>query len=167
MPQGEESRFVNTLLLVLTTDETEDTSMVPLTVVSGNAVIESHWFLLSGNRLDPGETEEMVVGITNLGHRNLSYVEGNLFTEDSLITFPAPTGYYGTITMGGSSTNTGDPFEITASAATVSGYPVTLGLALSGGDTMCRIRVMAIWITKYPSMPPVSLPEIRQSAVPE
>ena len=122
------------LLLQFDTSQEMDTSLVSLAVMSGDADYQSHNFLISNNRLDPGETEQLAVSIGNVGHRNMSLVQGHLFTEDTLITFPDPDASFGTITMGGNSTNNGDPFQVTASPVTIPGYPVTLGMSLDGSD---------------------------------
>ena len=111
-----------------------DTSLVPVTVVSGVADLHNYHFLLSNNRLDPGETEQLTLTIDNVGHRSMNNVVGNLFCSDALITFPDPTATFGNIAVGGTSTNTSNPFQATASSTTIPGHVIQIGASLTGDD---------------------------------
>jgi len=122
------------LMLTIAGSQETDTSLVSLTVVSGQANYLSHQFLLSNNRLDPGETENLRLSIRNTGHRTVTNVQGTLISSDPLITVPGPNASFGTITMGGTGTNSATPFIVTANPMTFPGHPVTLGAAFSGND---------------------------------
>jgi len=134
VPLSAQDEDVTPLLLQFEASGELDTSLTSLTVVSGDASYLGCQFLLSNNRLDPGETEQMAVAVRNVGHRTVTNVQGHLFCSDTLIYFPEPNANFGTITMGGNSTNNGDPFLVTANALTIRGHQVSLGLALSGDD---------------------------------
>ena len=112
--------------------QVRDTSLVPLPIVSGSADLHTYHFLLSNNRLDPGETEQLTLTIDNVGHRSMTNVVSNLFCSDALITFPDPTANFGNIAVGGTSTNTGDPFQVTANSVTIPGHIVQIGASLTG-----------------------------------
>jgi hypothetical protein len=134
------------LLLEFAMTQETDTSLVSSPIVSGNAELESHRFLDSNNRLDPGETADLLVCLTNIGHRDVNNVQGILACQDNVITIPDSIGGFGTLTMGGNSTNSDDHFTVTANPATIPGHPVTLQLSLWGDDgfldtTAIHIRV--------------------------
>jgi hypothetical protein len=122
------------LRLDITGAQQTDTSLVPLIVVSGQADYVSHQFLLSNNRLDPGETENLRVTIKNNGHRSITNVHGTAFSPDPLITFPGPTASFGTITMGGTGTNSATPFAISANPMTFPGHPTQVWIAFTGDN---------------------------------
>jgi len=122
------------LLLSFASSQQTDTSLVNLTIVSGQMQLYDHRFLLSDNRLDPGETEQLTVTIENLGHRDLTNVQGHLFTSDPRITIPEPNAFFGSVAVGDTLSNSADPFEITAASTTIPGHPTTIGVALSGDD---------------------------------
>jgi hypothetical protein len=121
------------LLLSFESSQQTDTSLVYLTIVSGRVRFDSYNFLLSNNRLDPGETEELQVAVINRGHREVTNAQGHLFTDDPRITFPEPNALFGTISVDSTAANI-VPFEITADPTTIPGHPTTVGLALSGDD---------------------------------
>jgi len=125
------------LLLSFASSQQTDTSLVNLTIVSGMMQLYDHRFLLSDNRLDPGETEQLTVTIENFGHRDLTNVQGHLFSSDPRITFGEPNAFFGSVAVGDTVSNLGDPFEITAASTTIPGHPTTIGLALSGADGFC------------------------------
>jgi hypothetical protein len=134
-----------------------DTSLVPLTVVSGAAHFRSYHFLVSNNRLDPGETEQLTLTIDNLGHRSMTNLVAHAFCSDTLITFGDPNANFGTIAVGGTGTNNGDPFQITANAATIPGHIVQVGAALSGDnglvDTVYFSTIIGAPATTNPTGP--------------
>ena len=115
-------------------DQGVDTSLVALPVVSGRAELQNSRFLLSNNRLDPGETEQMEVTILNVGHREMTEIHGRLFCLDSLISIPQFNGNFGSIPVNSAGNNQSSPFQVTADSLTLPGHSVTFGLALSGSD---------------------------------
>jgi len=131
---GVQDQSVTPLRLTLTSSGGQDTSLVPLTVVSGDAMAGGCQFLVSNNRLDPGETEQMVVTIANMGHLGMSSVVGHAFSLDPLISFPQPTASFGNIPVDSVSRNLATPFLIMADPATFPGHHTSVGTRLTGDD---------------------------------
>jgi len=131
---GVHDQTVTPLRLVLASSGGQDTSLVPLDVISGDALAGGVQFLLSNNRLDPGETERMVVTIGNVGHLDMSDVLGHLFSSDPWISFPQPVATFGNIPVDSLGRNTATPFLITADPATYPGHHTSIGTRLTGGN---------------------------------
>jgi hypothetical protein len=120
------------LLLEVTASGNDQTSLIDLAVNSGDLEYLNHTF--AGGGLAPGETEGLTVGVTNMGHLNITNCVGHLFSESNFVSFPNPTGQFGTITMGSNVTNSANPFIVTANSMTFPGTRVKLGLAFQGDD---------------------------------
>ena len=82
--------------------------------------------------LDPGETVDLLVTLTNDGHEDAGGVTATLSTSDSYITINDNSGSYGNIVVGDSVTNSSDPFNVTANASTPQGHIVHFNLSISG-----------------------------------
>jgi hypothetical protein len=88
--------------------------------------------LANGNGiLDPGETAQLSVRITNCGGGPADSLQGFLMEDDPFLVISVPQCTYGTIPIGGSASNEGEPFTIHAAHATPEGYHATLKLVLT------------------------------------
>jgi hypothetical protein len=129
------------LIMQFQTPQQVDTSLVPLMIYSGRAEFDSLQFLLSNNRLDPGEIEELVVSIANNGHHSITSLRGHILTSDSLVWFFESDAVFGDFPMGGVADNTDDPFVVYADSNIIPGHSVVLRIALTGDgeytDTTC------------------------------
>lgn len=74
------------------------------------------------NRLDPGETVDLVVTLDNDGDAAATSVTGVLASLSSMVTVVDGNATFGTIGTGGSGDNSGDYLTISADAATFQGY---------------------------------------------
>ncbi|KPL06581.1 hypothetical protein AMJ86_08075 [bacterium SM23_57] len=132
--EGVQNQVLTPLLLELACNEGTDTSLVRLDIVSGDASLQRFRFLLTDNRLDPGETEQLMVEIRNIGNHDITQLEGNLFTEDSILILSQPHAVFGNIAVDTVGDNSGCPFIVAADLITIPGFNASLGIALSGGD---------------------------------
>jgi len=82
--------------------------------------------------LDPGETADMDVFVTNDGSSPGMLLSGNLTSLDPLLTINSATGNYGTINPGNTSSAT---FNVSASASTPQEHLAAVSMAISGDHT--------------------------------
>ena len=83
--------------------------------------------------LDPGETADIVVSVSNSGSCSATTVTGTLSESDSYLSISDDTGYYGNILAGGGvASNSGDVFVVSADAGCPMGYAVLMMLDLAG-----------------------------------
>jgi len=78
------------------------------------------------NRLDPGETVNLIVTLRNIGTQDATNVIGTLRTASSYITLIDSTSNYGTIAQ--NDTASGDVYRLTASASTPPGTNIDFTL---------------------------------------
>ncbi len=92
----------------------------------------------SGNNngiLDPGETVDVTVTLTNNGSGQAYTTTAILSETDAYISVPDDFGSYGLIdSSGGTATNTTDVFSVSADASCPMGYSVTFNLAVSADN---------------------------------
>jgi hypothetical protein len=120
------------MFLEMTVSGNDQTSLIEETIESGDLEYVNHQFTGTGNRLDPGETETMVVTVNNLGHLDIGDAEGRLFSESSFVSFPDPLATFGDISQGSNGNNNSNPFQISANPMTFPGTRVRLGIAWEG-----------------------------------
>jgi hypothetical protein len=82
--------------------------------------------------LDPGETAEFIVVLTNGGSVTAASVSGILSTDDGLISITDPDGFFGDIEPAGNGDNSGDVFIVTVDESYPVGQFATFDLALEG-----------------------------------
>jgi len=88
----------------------------------------------TGNqRLDPGETVDLIVTLENKGNEDAPSVAGYLSENSPYVDVPDPDGSFGDITSGGTVSNSGDPFVVHADAMTPMGELVTFMLEVTSG----------------------------------
>ncbi len=76
------------------------------------------------NMLEPGETAELVVTIENKGGATAENVTSTLISASSYITINDNAGYFGSIEPDSTGTNSGDPYNVTASNSTPYGVVI-------------------------------------------
>ena len=141
------------LLLEVTASGNDQTSLIELPINSGDVEYTNHQFTGSNNRLDPGETETLLVTVTNLGHHNITGATGRLVSTSNFVSFPTPTATYGTINQGSSVTNA-VPFQITANPMTFPGARVRIGVAFQGSNSFFDTTYFDINIGQISSSDP-------------
>ncbi|MBL7032698.1 MAG: T9SS type A sorting domain-containing protein [Candidatus Delongbacteria bacterium] len=101
--------------------------------VAGPNLHPVDWEIGGGNGiLDPGETANLQVTLRNGGTVAASTVSGLLISQHPRITITDADGYFGEIPAGGEVSNSGDQFEVSASAMTLPGTQIPLELQLTG-----------------------------------
>ena len=83
--------------------------------------------------LEPGETVNVMIILSNDGSATAYNVSGTLTTNSSQVTINDPTGTFGNIGVGNSAGNTADPFNVTASASAAYGILVDCDLIIEAG----------------------------------
>ncbi|MCA9728354.1 MAG: hypothetical protein KC729_11770, partial [Candidatus Eisenbacteria bacterium] len=117
-------------------DVTSDTdawhSLIEVPVVAPALSVLATAVQDGGNsHLDPGETVGLTATLKNLGGAAASDVVATLFSDTPFITVQDAAGTFGSIAVGGISSNIFDSFTVTASPATYQGYLAALRLALT------------------------------------
>ncbi len=87
----------------------------------------------SNGILDPGETANLVVTIKNEGGADAASVTSTLMESSPYLTISDASGNYGTVTVGGTASNSGDPYTVTAAAGTPIGTSVPLQIRVVSG----------------------------------
>jgi len=127
----------HTILFDFTARDNQDSIWVshPFFVVYSPAlIIESFVVDPAGDqRLDPGETVDLLVTLKNDGSEDAPSVTGYLFENSSYISIPDHDGTFGDIPMGGSASNSGDPFVVHASSSTPIGETIDFLLEVTSG----------------------------------
>ncbi len=85
-------------------------------------------------RLDPDETAELTIELTNMGQLDVNDVTGSLQTADGYIHVDLTTAEFGDIPAGETGNNSGSPTSVTVDAGTFEGKNVPFILYLTSGD---------------------------------
>ena len=114
------------------------------TITEPNLVYVNHTVLDSAlgdadGHLEPGETADLVVTITNLGLAATG-VTAILSTADTNLTISDSVGSFGDIAQNASATNDGDRFTLSASLTTPLPDTITMTLTLSADSGYSAIR---------------------------
>ncbi len=123
------------VLFDITTTDGSDTWTSQIIIKSYAPVLEFVDFVVSdpaGNnngRIDPGETVEITVSVTNSGSSEAFNVMGEITSADPYITINTGPQSYGNLTAANVSQQT---FSITADASTPEGYHVSYDFEISG-----------------------------------
>ncbi|UCE17819.1 MAG: hypothetical protein JSV84_13210 [Gemmatimonadota bacterium] len=104
--------------------------------VLSDVQIEDSDQLFPNGRLDPGETVQVGVVLTNTGGKSGDNVWAVLRTADPRITIIDSTATFGTLPVGGEGTTTDDPLVIRADLRTFTGHRVQFSLVCESGSGM-------------------------------
>ncbi|NOR16776.1 T9SS type A sorting domain-containing protein [candidate division WOR-3 bacterium] len=83
--------------------------------------------------LDPGETADLIVTIENEGGAAAENITSTLTTTSSDITINDASGNFGTIDPGNTGNNSGDPYNVSASASIQYGSEVDMSVIVQAG----------------------------------
>ncbi|MBC8526731.1 MAG: choice-of-anchor D domain-containing protein, partial [Candidatus Cloacimonetes bacterium] len=105
-------------------------------VVEGPNLYANNYSVIDGNNgiLDQGETAELIVTIENVGTVSTNGINGILSCSDDRIIIEDSVGCFGTIPAGEQTSNTSNPFEVTANANVIPGSQYFLDLYLYNTD---------------------------------
>ncbi|MBU0509398.1 hypothetical protein KKH27_11265, partial [bacterium] len=146
-----------TLFLTTTSSAGSHVIRVDLTPAAGDVTFSSSTFLDGNSRLDPGETGNYEITISNTGSRPLSGASGILRSLDSHVIVNDSLGTYGDVAIGGNSTNTSNTFNVTASGLTVGGYGAQMQLVVTDAngfrDSVTFTQTVGVATTTTPTGP--------------
>jgi hypothetical protein len=103
----------------------------------------------SGNAngiLDPGETADVVITVSNLGSGSASTVTGTISEDDVYLSISDDSGYFGDILAGGVGDNSGDVFVVSADGSCPIGYAAPMQLILIGDINFTRTLNVTITV---------------------
>ncbi len=106
------------------------TSLLRLTVMSAAFTYQSFTWSGGGGTLSPGETGTFTVSLQNTGSVAAGSVTATLASASPWITITDAAGSYGTVVIGGSAVNTGNPFAFNVSSDCFKGHLATFTLTL-------------------------------------
>ncbi|MBN2620546.1 hypothetical protein JXB22_05580 [candidate division WOR-3 bacterium] len=88
--------------------------------------------IIDGNGiLEPGETSDMTITIKNIGALSGQNTSGVLRSHNTAVVVTDANGNFGTIAINDSTTNSGDPFTVSASANVSPGHPIKMSAIIS------------------------------------
>ena len=123
------------LNLAISSDEGSWEGRVPLDIVSVKPVQVAITFPdISGDRINPGQTANMVVSFVNGGGLDGQQITGQLSCADPLISILDSDGSFGDIDAGETGSNSGNPFRIRVSAEAYNGRNVNFTIAFTANN---------------------------------
>ncbi|MGQ9664476.1 MAG: C25 family cysteine peptidase [bacterium] len=84
--------------------------------------------------LEPGETSNMAISIKNIGGLGGTNIQGLLRSKNPGVTIIDSLGSFGNIGIGDSTTNSGNPFQVSASSQLAPGHIIKFSCRLSGDN---------------------------------
>jgi len=109
-------------------------SVIDLQISGPKFVVSTVTFPGGNGRLDPNETANMVLTLTNRGSVNAQGVTGYITTDDDYAAVVSSQGDFGDIVVGGTGSNSGTPMSVSASAAAFDGHVINFVLHTTTGD---------------------------------
>jgi hypothetical protein len=106
------------------------TSLLELTVHEGAVEVVSLLFGGPGGNLDPGESGSFTVRLRNTGNLAIGGAAATLLCSSPWISITDAQGSYGSIDVGQTAENTGDPFAISITSDCYAGHQVTFQVVL-------------------------------------
>jgi len=98
-----------------------------------NLIYHGYSIIDANGILEPGETADLVVTVSNHGAAPAMSVTSTLVTYSPLITVNDNSGNFGAIPIGDTASNASDPFNVTASASAAYGTTVDCDLIVQAG----------------------------------
>ena len=132
---GAPNRHLIRLALDLESGADSWRSLIDLPVVAAELYFDDVTLYDMGTQIDPGDTGEISVAITNLGDADASDVTADLLSNSSWVTVTDASGSYPDIGVGATRENTDDRFGIAADEECFDGHLADMVLVLdfSGG----------------------------------
>lgn len=120
--------------IVITAGTLSFSTKLFLTVHGPKLAVEEYTILSGSGILHPGDTAQMSVSLVNCGQQASSDISATLVSNNNAIEIVDATGSYGTISPGGTGTNSTDTFSITANTQVIPGTQCTLEIQLQGSN---------------------------------
>jgi hypothetical protein len=87
----------------------------------------------NNGHLDPGETADLTAVLKNIGGMDFTNLSTTIQSSDPYITIIDDSGYFGSLAVDSVKENTSDPYTLTASASTPTGYAAPCQLLVTDG----------------------------------
>ncbi len=107
------------------------------------------------NRIDPGETSDLVVNIRNDGQLTGTAITGLLTTSDTGIVILNGTANFGDIGIGATGSNTASPFSIQARSRVYQGRNVSFNLTLTSSNGSVAQRPFSLVVGNINTYDPI------------
>jgi hypothetical protein len=152
MPHGE--RYV--LSLNITSTEGSWSGAVPIDIKNMSLITQGLSYPgNSNNRLDPGETSQLVVSLENLGGLAGTSINGVITTSDTSIIIVDGSAGFGSIAIGATGDNSLSPFIIQAKARVYPGRNVNFNLELTSSNGSIAQRPFSLVIGNANTYDPI------------
>ncbi len=121
------------LTLAVTASDVLSHSSLQLICRAGDAIFISHTVSGGDNDtyLEPGESANLTVTVRNDGGLTLENLTGRLYAQSGFLAVSNPTAPFGTISVGGVTSNSGHTFTLAASTLVTPGFPAPMLLTLT------------------------------------
>ena len=134
------------LELQISSDSDAWTAVLPLTISGPAAVVGSVYPSgPSGNELNPGETADLRLGLTNTGNLLTNSASAVLYSNSPWVTVLDNSGTFGAMVPGGTASNSSDLFSISASGDCYPGHMASFVLDLTfaeGGTASLEFQMV-------------------------
>ncbi|MFH1011050.1 MAG: C25 family cysteine peptidase [bacterium] len=149
--EGEEPQ----LRVRFTDDASHTTDRVLLVPVRAPLLVPTYIYADDANELlDPGETADMIVNLTNFGRQNAEDVTATLYSWDNSIEILDGNGAWGTIATGDSGRNSENVFQIRAQSGTTRGREIVLRLDHTANGIFQGTRLFTMTIGQVQAVDP-------------
>ncbi|MCD6162502.1 MAG: hypothetical protein J7K40_08830 [candidate division Zixibacteria bacterium] len=148
------------LNLAVTSNEGDWEAVVVLDINSIKPVsVEVSYPGNPNNRIDPGETSNIVLSFTNVGGLDGEQITGALSCEDNYVTINNATGQFGDIDINQSGDNSSTPFNISVNTGAFNGRNINFTVAftsdMSDMDDVLFEKTFSIVIGSISSYDPI------------
>ncbi|MBM3324900.1 MAG: T9SS type A sorting domain-containing protein, partial [Calditrichaeota bacterium] len=138
-----------------TDDASHTTDRIVLVPVRAPLLVPTYIYADDANGvLDPGETAEMIVNLTNFGRQNAENVTATLYSWDNSIEILDGSGSWGTIAAGDSGRNNENVFQIRAQSGATRGREVVLRLNIAANGIFHGTRLFTMTIGQVQAVDP-------------
>lgn len=121
--------------LAITSSQGNWNSVLWLSAKAPDFVYQRTQILDGGNGvLEPGEISNMIISIKNIGGLGSMNTQGLLRSNNPGVTVIDSLGSFGNIGIGDSATNSGNPFQVSASSQLAPGHIIKFSCLLSGDN---------------------------------
>ncbi|MBU1935970.1 hypothetical protein KKG05_01100, partial [bacterium] len=143
------------LSLIFTDAATHTTERVVPVPVRAPKLLPTYIYADDANGiLEPGETAEMIVNLTNFGRQNADNITATLYSWDEAINIIDDEGNWGTIAAGDSGRNNGNTFQISAESGVTRGREIILRLDIFANGIAQGTRLFTMTVGEVEATDP-------------
>jgi len=148
------------LNLAITANEGNWSTNIALDIISIKAIaVQPSYPGNPNNRLDPGETSDLVITFENGGGLDGRQISGQLSCSDSYITIVDGAGSFGNINIGQTGNNNGNPFRVSVGQEAYNGrnvnFTINFTADMSDMDDISFDRTFSLTIGSVNTFDPV------------